>query len=97
LESGTLNANLKQDEIFFIYSNIENKEESLLFNAKSLLENAIKQQQYQPSFVHLDATYKLVDLGLPLIIIVSTEKANHNYRPIVFFLSWSESASQITF
>jgi len=89
----TYNSKLKTDEMFFIYSHIENGEVALLFSAKSLLENLFKQQQLQPSFIHIDATFKLIDLGLPLII-VSTENIDHNYRPIAFYITWSESTEQ---
>lgn len=91
----TYNNSLKEDETFFIYSQFEKGEISVLFSSKALIENIIKQCQYQPSFIHLDATYKLIDLGLPLFI-VSTEDINHSFRPIAFFVSWSESISQVT-
>jgi len=91
----TYTAELRSDELFFIYSHIENGEISLLFSAKALIENLLKQQQLQPSFIHLDTTFKLIDLGLPLFV-VSTENVNHNYRPVAFFVSWSESTAQTT-
>jgi len=87
-------SDLQIDEMFFIYSNLKDGEVSILFSSKALIENLLKQQTLQPSFIHVDATYKLTDLGLPLIII-STETINHNYRPVAFFLSWSESTAQI--
>jgi len=34
-------------------------------------------------------------LGLPLFVI-STENVDHNYRPVAFFVSWSESTAQTT-
>ena len=91
----TYNNSLKEDETFFIYSQFEKGEISVLFSSRALIENIIKQCQHQPSFIHLDATYKLIDLGLPLFI-VSTEDINHSFRPIAFFVSWSESTSQVT-
>ena len=84
--------------MFFIYSSFVKSEVSVLFSSKALIENVIKQSQQQPSFIHLDGTYKLIDLGLPLLI-VSTENIENimqNFRPIAFFVSWSESSSQVT-
>jgi len=91
----TYNDSLKDDETFYIYSQFEKGEISVIFSSKALIENIIKQCLYQPSFIHLDATYKLIDLGLPLFV-VSTEDINHSFRPLAFFVSWSESASQVT-
>ena len=90
----TFNSSLNQDELFFIHSQFEKGEVSVLFSSKALIENLIKQSQQQPSFLHIDATYKLIDLGLPLFVI-STENINHAFRPICFFISWSESTNQV--
>ena len=87
--SKTYNASLKTDEMFLIYSEFSKGEVTVLFTSKALLENVIKQSEKQPSFLHLDGTYKLIDLGLPLLI-VSTENL-HNFRPIAFCVSWAES------
>jgi len=88
----TFHETIPADETFYIYSNFSNWEASILFSTKAFLENATKQSQIQPSFVHMDSTFKLIDLGLPLMII-STETIHHNLRPIVFYFSWSESIS----
>ena len=79
----TFNSSLNQDQLFFIHSQFEKGEVSVLFSSKALIENLIKQSQQQPSFLHIDATYKLIDLGLPLFVI-STENINHAFRPICF-------------
>jgi len=90
----TYNAELAADEMFFIYSEFKECEVSLLLTSKALIENIKKQAQFQPSFMHIDATHKLIDLGLP-IFIVSTETIMHSFRPIAFFISWSESKAQV--
>lgn len=56
-------SDLQIDEMFFIYSNLKDGEVSILFSSKALIENLLKQQTLQPSFIHVDATYKLTDLG----------------------------------
>jgi len=81
--------------MFLIYSEFSKGEVTVLFTSKALLENVIKQSEKQPSFLHLDGTYKLIDLGLPLLI-VSTENLQHNFRPIAFCVSWAESTQQVT-
>ena len=48
----TYSNSLKEDEIFFIYSQFEKGEISVLFSTKALIENLIKQCQHQPSFIH---------------------------------------------
>jgi len=63
---------LGEDETFVIYSKCEEGELSVLLSTRALIKNLIKQSQIQESFIHLDATYKLIDLGLP-ILTVSTE------------------------
>jgi hypothetical protein len=91
----TYDSSLKADDMCFIYSNFEEGEVSVLFSSKTLIQNIIKQQEFQPSFIHLDSTYKLIDLGLPLVVL-STEDINHQYRPVAFFISWAESTAQVT-
>ena len=76
-------AELHPDEMFFIYSDFKEGEVSILFSSKALFENLRKQAQFQPSFMHIDATHKLIDLGLP-IIIVSTENVQHSFKPVAF-------------
>ena len=48
--------------MFFIYSEFKEGEVSLLLTSKALIENIKKQAQFQPSFMHIDATHKLIDL-----------------------------------
>jgi len=90
----TWNSSLKEDELFFLHSDFQNDEVSLLFSSKALLLNCPKQYNLQPMFIHLDSTFKLVDLGLPLMI-VSTKTLNHNFRHLAFFLTWSESLEAV--
>lgn len=89
----TYNEQLSQDELFYIYSNLESDDISLIFTSKALLENITKQSAVQPSFIHIDGTFKLIDLGLPLLV-VSTENIDHCYRPIAFSVASSESIAQ---
>jgi len=79
---------------FFIYSHFQEGTVSILFSSKNLLNNYTKQSQILPPFIHIDSTFKLIDLGLPLII-VSTETLNHNFRQIAFYVSWAESTEQV--
>jgi len=88
------NEHLSEDEMFFLYSNLQNGEISLLFSTKKLLFNLISQNQYEKSFIHIDGTYKLIDLGLP-VMIISTETKEHKFRPICFFVTFSEKKEQI--
>jgi len=76
---------LKDDELFFIEAEFEKDKVSILFSNRALLNNLIKQNQMEPSLIHIDATYKLIDIGLPLITL-STETIAHNYRPIAFLM-----------
>ena len=80
----TFNFSLNLDGLFFIHSQFEKGEVSVLFSWEALIENIIKQNQQQPFFLHIDATYRLID-GFPLLVI-STEKINHVFRPIFFFI-----------
>ena len=89
----TYHAQIGPDELFFIYSHFDLENVSLLFTSKALIENTIKQTTYQPCFIHLDATFKLIDLGIPLIVL-STETIEHSYRPIAFLISTSENIEQ---
>ena len=82
--------------MFFISSEFKDRGISLLFSSKVLLGSFIKQSNIQPSFIHLDATFKLIDLGLPLMDI-STETINHNFSPIAFFVTWSESIKNVKY
>ena len=81
---------INPDELFFISSQFDLNDVSLLFSSKALIENTIKQANLQPSFIHIDVTFKLIDLGLPFFVL-STETLNHNYRPIAFYVATSES------
>ena len=45
-------------------------------------------------FISIDGTFKLIDLGFP-IITLSTETIFHSYRQIAFLIAWSESKQQI--
>jgi len=54
----------------------------------------MKQGEIQDSFIHIDATYKLIDLRFP-IIQISTETIKHNYRPICFFISEGETKDKL--
>jgi len=85
---------LAEDELFYIHSEFKNGEVSLLFSSKALLKNLIKPSNVQSMFVHIDCTFKLVDLGLPLMII-STETLNHSFRPVAFCLTWAESIDYV--
>ena len=59
-----------------------------------MIQNLVNQSKIQHSFIHIDATYKLNGLGLPLYVI-GTENINHCFRPVAFFLSSSESVNQV--
>ncbi len=89
----TYYSQISPDELFFIYSHFDMDSVSLLFTSKALIENTIKQANIQPSFIHIDSTFKLIDLGLPLMVL-STETINHNFRPVAFFISSSENIAQ---
>ena len=92
----TYSLELKDDELFFISSQFENEKVSILFSTRTLVNNLLKQTlSQQPPFIHLDSTFKLIDLGLP-IVILSTETIAHNFRPIAFLVAWSESKEQIS-
>lgn len=86
---------LNEDETFIIYYKCEDGELSVLLSTKALIKNLINQAKLQPSFIHLDGTYKLIDLGLP-VLTLSTETLKHNYRPVCFYITWSESTEQVT-
>ena len=58
---------LDEDEIFFIYSNFQNRDISILFSTPVLIKNLIRQSQQQSSFSHLDGTFKFINLGLPVL------------------------------
>ena len=85
--------NLNDDETFFIHTNVNRGELSLLFSTRQLLTNIIRQSRHEKCFIHLDGTYKLIDLRIPLIV-VSTETKEHKFRPICFFVTWSEKTDQ---
>lgn len=91
----TYSNELKEDELFFIDPEFENNKISILFTTRALVNNLLKQGQFQPSFIHLDSTYKLIDLGLP-VITLTTENMAHNFRPVAYLIGWSESTEQIT-
>ena len=76
---------LKDDEMFFIFSCFQSDEVSILFSTRALINNLIKQSQLQPSFIHIDGPFKLIDLGFP--ITLSTETVSHNFRPIAFLIA----------
>jgi len=86
----TWNDNLKEDEMFFIYSDFREGQVALFFSSKALLKNFIKQSNLQPIFLHLDCTFKLIALDLSLMRI-STEDINDALRPIAYFITWSGS------
>jgi len=90
----TYNQELKDDETFFIYSSFNNGEISIMFSTRNLIQNLINQAQNFPSFIHLDSTFKLIDLGLP-VMIISTENINHNLRPVAYLVTWSESIAVV--
>ena len=90
----TYNQELKNDETFFIYSSFNNGEISIMFSTRNLIQNLINQAQNFPSFIHLDSTFKLIDLGLP-VMIISTENINHNLRPVAYLVTWSESIAVV--
>ena len=92
--SKNYSSQLGEDETFVIYSKCEEGELSVLLSTRALIKNLIKQSQIQESFIHLDGTYKLIDLGLP-ILTVSTENIKHNFRPICYNVTWSESKEQV--
>ena len=86
----TYQQELNDDELFFIYTHLSETEVSILFSTRSLVMNLIKQGNLHPSLIHIDGTFKLIDLGLP-VLQISTETLEHNYRPICFFITYSES------
>lgn len=85
---------LPQDDIFFLDDTISQDEVSILFTSKSLLSNLFKQEINQNSFFHIDATYKILDLRFP-VVHLSTETINHNYRPLFFYITESETTEKI--
>jgi len=86
--------NLNEDEMFCIFYKCQDGEVSVLLSTPAMIKNLLKQSQMQDCLIHLDATYKLIDLGIP-IIIMGTENLNHNHRPIVYFITWPESKSSV--
>ena len=86
---------LRDDEMFIIFSEFKMSKVSILFSTRALVTNLMRQNQFQDSFIHIDATYKLIDLGLP-VITISTETKSHNFRPICFFIAFSESKDQVS-
>lgn len=86
--------NLAADEVFYIESTISEDEVSILFATKALLCNLVNQVAHQPLFLHVNSTYKLIDLRFP-VVHVSTETLNHNYRPLCFFITESETTDKI--
>ena len=62
---------------------------------QSLLTNILKQNSNQPSFFHIDSTFKVIDLRFP-VVHMSTETLQHNYRPICFFITESETTEKIS-
>ncbi len=85
---------LKEDEMFYIYSSFQSGDVSILFSTPMLIKNLIKQAQLQPAFIHLDGTYKLIDLGLP-VLTLATENVDHNFRPVAFLVASGETKQQI--
>jgi len=90
----TFHEGLAEDEMFYLHSEFKDGKPAIIFSSKALLKNLIKQASIQPMFIHLDCTFKLIDLGLPLMVI-GTENINHNFRPIAFFMTWSESTKYV--
>ena len=86
--------NLNEDEMFCIFYKCQEGELSVLLSTPAMIKNLQKQSQTQASLIHLDATYKLIDLGIP-VIIMGTENLNHNHRPIAYFITWSESKANV--
>jgi len=86
--------NLELDETFVIYFKCENGKIGFLMSTHALIKNMIKQSQNQQCFIHLDATFKLIDIGLP-VMIMSTETIHHNHRPIAYHITWSESKVEV--
>jgi hypothetical protein len=85
---------LKDDDVFAIFSNLDPKNIQIILSMVAFLLNLINQARHYPSSIHIDGTFKLIDIGLPLLII-STENIDHEYRPIWFMVAGSESTKNI--
>ena len=84
--------NLKDEEMFVFYKNLDVSQFHILFSSKSLLKNAINQSQKiitktfeskTPSFFHVDGTYKLINAGF-VTLVLGTENIYHQFCPIAF-------------
>ena len=85
---------IPEDEVFYLENKITEDEVSILFTTKALIANLFKQEESQHSLIHIDSTYKIIDLRFP-VVHISTETQNHNYRPVFFYITDSEKIVKI--
>jgi len=89
------NPQLENDSLFTVDSILTSDDCVILLTTKALVENFTQQKQSaQPSFIHINLFYDLVATPLP-ILQISTETANHEFRPIAYCLLDKETEEKI--
>ena len=82
-----------ETELISLYSDLTQDKFLLVFSSKTLLKNVINQKLAQDkTFIHIDATYKLMTNGFNLLTL-GTENSSHNFRLIACAVSAHENTA----
>ena len=93
LEAHALQNAKSQNDLICLESDLKAKNFLLIMTSKALLFNVIKQERAnQNSFLHVDATYKLLRNGFCLLTL-GTENSSHNFRFIACVITSHEDGN----